>query len=83
MDIAALMRTGVDLATALAAGRAVYGERFNPVIILRALGSFDEGDLNQIDDGTRTELVCAAAVIELSKLPVLKGKASLYDPAQE
>jgi hypothetical protein len=83
MDIVALMRTGVDLATALAAGRAVYGERFNQVITLRAPGSFDEGDLNRIDNGTRKELVCAAAVTELSTLPFLNGKAGLYDPAQE
>ena len=46
---AALMRAGVDLSTALAAGRAVYGERFDPAITLRALGSFDEGNLGQID----------------------------------
>ena len=83
IDIAALMRTGVDLPTALAAGIAVYGERFNPAITLRALGSFDEGDLTQIDNRTRKELVGAAAVIELSTLPVLKGKAGLYDPARE
>jgi hypothetical protein len=83
IDIAALMRTGVDLPTALAAGRAVYGERFNPAITLRALGSFDEGDLTQIDNRTRKELLGAAAVVELSTLPVLKGKAGLYDPARE
>lgn len=81
IDLAALMRAGVDLSTALAAGRAVYGERFNPAITLRALGSFDEGDLNQIDGPTRKELVGAAAVVKLDELPLLKGKAGLYGSA--
>ncbi len=78
IDLAALMRAGVDLSTALAAGRAVYGERFDPAITLRALGSFDEGDLGQIDDSIQRELIGAAAVVKLSELPLLKGKAGLY-----
>ncbi|MGH2507765.1 MAG: nucleotidyl transferase AbiEii/AbiGii toxin family protein [Ktedonobacteraceae bacterium] len=82
-DIAALMRAGIDLPTALAAGRAVYGERFDAAITLRALGSFDEGDLNQLDQTTRKELVAAAAVIQLSRLPFLKGRTGLYDSARE
>jgi Nucleotidyl transferase AbiEii toxin, Type IV TA system len=77
-DLAALMRAGVSLPTALAAGRAVYGERFDPAITLRALGSFEEGDLSQIDNATRRELVGAAAVVKLVELPVLKGKVGLY-----
>jgi hypothetical protein len=83
IDIAAFMKAGVDLPTALAAGRAIYGERFNPAITVRALGSFDEGDLSQIDGPTRKELADAAAVVQLTKLPVLKGKPGLYDSAQE
>ena len=75
------MRAGVDLSTALAAGRAVYGERFNPAITLRALASFDEGDLSQVDGLTRKELVGAAAVVRLSELPLLEGKAGLYSSA--
>lgn len=78
LDLAALMRAGVDLSTALAAGRAVYGERFDPAITLRALGSFDEGNLGQIDDSIQKELIGAAGVVKLSELPLLKGKAGLY-----
>lgn len=57
----------------------MYGERFNPAITLRALGSFDEGDLSQLDGTTRKELVDAAAVVKLDRLPALKGKTGLYD----
>jgi len=83
IDVAALMRAGIDLPTALAAGKAVYGERFNPTITLRALGSFDEGDLSQIDALTRRELLGAAAVVKLNELPVLKGRDGLYDSRGE
>lgn len=83
IDIAAVIRAGIDLPTALAAGIAVFGERFNPAITLRALGSFDEGDLNQLDDTTRKELVGAVAVVKLHELPALQGRIGLYDPAQE
>jgi hypothetical protein len=75
------MRGGADLSTALAAGRAVYGERFSPAITLRALASFDEGDLNRIDGLTRKELVGPAAAVKLSELPLLEGKAGLYGSA--
>jgi len=37
LDIDALLRHGVDLPTALAAGSVVYGRSFNPLITLKAL----------------------------------------------
>lgn len=77
IDIAAVMKAGIDLPTALAAGIAVYGERFNPAITLGALGSFDEGDLSQLDEATRKTLVGAAAAVKLDQLPALKGKRGL------
>jgi hypothetical protein len=55
--------------------------RFNRAITLRALASFDEGDLNQIDGLTRKALVGTAAVVQLSELPLLEGKAGLYGSA--
>lgn len=79
LDVAALITNGVSLPLALAAGRAVYGDRFNPSITLRALRSFDEGDLSQIDTPTRETLLRAAAMIELDKLPALEGRTGLYD----
>ena len=42
LDIAALLRNGVDLPTILAAGSTVYGRAFNPVITLKALSYFDD-----------------------------------------
>ena len=42
LDIDALLRHGVDLPTALAAGSVVYGRSFNPLITLKALSFFDD-----------------------------------------
>ena len=42
LDIDALIRHGIDLPTALAAGRIVYGRSFNPMITLKALSFFDD-----------------------------------------
>lgn len=80
LDIAAFMRSGVNLAMALAAGRAVYGPRFNPMITLRALTSFDEGNLKQVDALIREELRSAVGTIRLDDLPILTGRAGLGEP---
>lgn len=77
LDLAGIMRAGVDLATALAAGRAVYGMQFDPTITLRALTSFDEGNLNQVDARARKELLAAVSMVKLTELPLLKGKPGL------
>ena len=42
LDIDALIQHGIDLPTALAAGRIVYGRSFNPMITLKALSFFDD-----------------------------------------
>ena len=42
LDIDVLIQHGIDLPTALAAGRIVYGRSFNPMITLKALSFFDD-----------------------------------------
>src|SRR5579862_8527327 len=42
VDIDALLQNGIDLPTALAAGRIVHGRAFNPLITLKALSFFDD-----------------------------------------
>jgi hypothetical protein len=77
LDIVALMRAGVDLQTALAAGGAVYGSQFDATITLRALTSFGEGDLNQLNPPEQKELLAAVSVVKLEGLVVLKGRPGL------
>ena len=71
-DIAALLTDGgIDLPTALAAAKAIYGEQFNPQITLKALSFFDEGNLNHLPEATKILLATAARDVDLDRLPEL------------
>ncbi len=67
LDVDALLRHGVDLPTALGAGKIVYGRRFNPVITLKALSFFD--DVPGLREEVRERLRAAVAAVDLSRLP--------------
>jgi hypothetical protein len=69
IDIDALLQHGVDLPTALAAGRVIYGRSFNPLITLKALCYFD--DLPALPVDIQTRLRSAVAAVDLAKLPEL------------
>jgi hypothetical protein len=70
IDIDALIREGgVDLPTALAAGKAVYGPRFSPESTLKALSFFDEGNLRSLPDDIKARLAAAAREVDLDDLP--------------
>jgi hypothetical protein len=82
IDIAALIRAGVDLPTVLAAGRAVYGQKFNPMITLRALSSFDEGNLGRVDIAIQSQLRLAVSMVKLESLPILIGRPGVCGPEE-
>ncbi len=69
LDIDALLRHGIDLSTALAAGRVVYGRSFNPLITLKALCYFE--DLPTLPDDVKTRLRAAVAAVDPTRLPEL------------
>ncbi len=66
----AIMGHGVDLPTALAAGKVVYGRSFNPLITLKALSYFD--DLPTLPVEVRKRLSAAVEAVDPTRLPVLK-----------
>lgn len=70
-DIAALIDGGVDLANALAAAKAVYGEAFQPTPTLKALSYFEDGDLPSLPEEVRARLVDAVAKVDPLRLPSL------------
>jgi hypothetical protein len=70
LDIDALINSGVELATMLAAGLAVYGRSFNPMITLKALSYFD--DVPTLPQPVRERLLVAVAGVNVTKLPVLQ-----------
>ena len=69
LDIDALIRHGIDLPTALAAGTVVYGRSFNPIITLKALSFFD--DLPTLSTAVRQRLSAAVEAVDPASLPEL------------
>lgn len=69
IDIDALIRHGVSLPMALAAGAAIYGAAFNPQITLKALTYFDDGDLRSLPAELRARLLDAVRGVDLDHLP--------------
>ena len=73
LDIDALLRHGVDLPTALAAGGVVYGRSFNPLITLKALSFF--ADVPMLSGEVRERLSAAVEAVDVTKLPALTAYA--------
>jgi Nucleotidyl transferase AbiEii toxin, Type IV TA system len=69
MDIAVMLRSGVNLATGLASAKALYGASFQPSESLRALTFFKGGDLDCLSDADRNSLI--RAVSGVGKLPTI------------
>jgi hypothetical protein len=71
-DIDAMLTDGrIDLPTALAAARAIYGQQFNPQVTLKALSFFDDGDLRRLPAALKQRLVLAARAVDLDRLPTI------------
>ena len=71
VDIDAMLSDGrVDLPSALASARAIYGAQFNPQVTLKALSYFDDGDLPRLPQALRDRLARAVAAVDLDHLPV-------------
>jgi hypothetical protein len=71
LDLDALLASGIDLARALAAGRALYGKAFNPQVTLKALTYFGDGTLPSLPEDTRQRLIEAVRRVDPGRLPVL------------
>jgi hypothetical protein len=71
IDIDALLAAGIDLPTALAAGRAIHGRQFNSEITLKALSYFGDGNLRDLPDAMKARLAAAARAVNLDRLPAL------------
>jgi len=81
LDIAALLASGVNLPTVLAAGRAIHGPKFNPQSTLKALSYFEDGNLRRLPDLVRERLRQAVRDVDLDRLPALSatGRAGGQD----
>ncbi|HBL30156.1 MAG TPA: hypothetical protein DD490_25240 [Acidobacteria bacterium] len=68
-DLFRLLEEGIELPAALAAAGAVYGGAFNPLLSLKALSYFGDGDLPALPEKVRARLAAAVSVVDLSHLP--------------
>lgn len=80
IDIDAMLTDGrIDLPQALAAARAIYGDRFNPQITLKALSYFDDGDVRHLPQPLKDRLARAARRVNLDRLPTMRPIGSPDD----
>jgi len=77
LDIDVLLQSGISLATALAAGCAVHGRSFNPMITLKALSYFD--DVPALPEAVKGRLATAVAAVDPTRIPELRA----YLPRRE
>jgi len=73
LDVAALLKNGVTLADALGAAQAVYGGQFNPLITMKALNYFGDGDLAALPEAVKQTLRAAAVIKEITHFEPLAG----------
>lgn len=70
LDLDAILRQGdIDLLAALAAAWAMYGTRFNPLLTLKSLSFFGDGNLPTLPLETQKRLSAAVRAIDLNSLP--------------
>ena len=81
IDIDALLTDGrIDLPTAIAAGRAIYGTQFNPQSTLKALSYFEDGNLHRLPRSIKNRLVNATRAVDLDRLPVISNPYRAGNP---
>ena len=64
LDIDALLRTGCPLALGLGCARAIYRNHFNPMLPLKALTFFEDGDLPDLPEPVKRRLTLAVEDVE-------------------
>ena len=77
IDLDALLRSGLSLEEALGAANAVFGAEFNPLVTLKALAHYGDGNLHQVPNEVRVNLTKAVAAVNIEDLPVFEPHARL------
>lgn len=81
LDIAALLGAGLELSDLLGSAQVVFGSFFAPMLALKALTSFEDGDLPTLPAATRRQLVAAAAAVD--RIPVVGAFRASVSPLAE
>lgn len=72
IDVSRILAEGMDLAKALGAARAVYGSVFNPLLSLKALSYFADGDLRSLPESVRSSLTDSVKRIDPNEIHEIK-----------
>ncbi len=80
LDLDRLMAAGIGLHEALGAARAVYGTSFNPLLTLKALCYFGDGDLGTLSPEVQARLLAAAGQVDVARLPEIVALAGGIAP---
>ncbi len=80
LDVCTLLRNGVTLERASGAAQSLYPE-FNPIVTLKALAFFEDGDLGTLDESSRAQLIAAvSSVRDVPLVPKLDKSLSPGTP---
>jgi hypothetical protein len=77
IDLSRLLEEGIDLGSALGAAVAVYGRTFNPLLSLKALSYFADGDLASLADRIKSRLAEAVRKIDPDQIPAMPASPGL------
>jgi hypothetical protein len=80
IDLVRLLEEGIDLATALGAARAVYGKAFNPLVSLKALSYFADGDLSSLSAKIQARLMEAVRKVDADQIPKIETRQGGIEP---
>lgn len=69
IDLSRLLEEGVELSQVLGAAQAVYGESFNPLLSLKALTYFEDGDLRALPESVRSRLTQGVQRVDPDGIP--------------
>jgi hypothetical protein len=78
LDIEAVLAAGVELSDMLGSAQVVFGQRFAPMLALKALTSFEDGDLPTLSTDTQGRLIAAASAVD--RIPVVGAYSSTVSP---
>lgn len=80
LDIHALLEHGIPLEEMLASAQVIYGAQFFPIISLKALACFEDGDLPGLSDKVKDALRRAAGHVR--EIPEFKPQPGGVSPGQ-
>lgn len=75
IDVSRLLEEGIDLSRALGAAVAVYGTAFNPLLSLKALSYFADGDLSSLSNAVQSRLTESVRKVRLDQIPEIQPRS--------